>query len=128
MLVFKETYPIAVAPIKLVDDTTIGVLWMVRHSKEYFSDKDLVWLECMADQVVITIQHGLMTSQIQTQSIVEERARIAREMHDSLAQVLGYLNLKIQTLESLLEQGKQPVFQKIIDYLRDTKGTIGTKA
>jgi nitrate/nitrite-specific signal transduction histidine kinase len=60
----------------------------------------------MADQVVIAIQHGLMTAQLQSLSISEERARIAREMHDGLAQVLGYLNLQVQTLEALLIQGK----------------------
>jgi nitrate/nitrite-specific signal transduction histidine kinase len=60
----------------------------------------------MADQVVIAIKHGLMTAQLQSLSVIEERTRIAREMHDGLAQVLGYLNLQVQTLEALLSQGK----------------------
>jgi signal transduction histidine kinase len=36
----------------------------------------------MADQVIIAIQHALMTSQMQSLSVSEERSRIAREMHD----------------------------------------------
>jgi nitrate/nitrite-specific signal transduction histidine kinase len=71
----------------------------------------VIWLESMADQVAIAIQHGLMTSQLQSLSIVEERGRIAREMHDGLAQVLGYLNLQVQTLGSLLNQGKTEKLQ-----------------
>ena len=34
-------------------------------------------------------------------AILEERDRIAREMHDSLGQVLGYISLKIMALERL---------------------------
>jgi len=52
-----------------------------------------------------------MTSQLQSLSITEERARIAREMHDGVAQVLGYLNIQVQTLEALLKQGKKEALQ-----------------
>ncbi len=94
-----------IVPLKL-ENVTIGVVWIARFDEQQFSETDLIWLESMADQVVIAIQHGLMTSQLQSLSIIEERGRIAREMHDGLAQVLGYLNLQVQTLGSLLKQGK----------------------
>ena len=96
---------VAIVPLKL-DNVAIGALWIARYEGRDFSETDLIYLESMADQVVIAIQHGLMTSQLQSLSVTEERARIAREMHDGLAQVLGYLNLEVQTLESLLKQGK----------------------
>ena len=35
-----------------------------------------------------------------------ERERIAREMHDGLAQVLGYVNIKSQAIEELLLLGR----------------------
>jgi len=90
-----------------LDNQPIGILWATRSDNLPCTDTDLIWLNCMADQVVISIQHGLMTSQLQSLSITEERARIARDMHDGLAQVLGYLNLEVQTLGALLKQGKQ---------------------
>lgn len=39
-------------------------------------------------------------------AVVEERARIAREMHDSLAQVLGYVNTKAQAVQELLRSAQ----------------------
>jgi signal transduction histidine kinase len=90
-----------------LDEHPIGALWAARSDNIPFSDTDLIWLECMADQVVIAIQNGLLTTQLQSLSITEERARIARDMHDGLAQILGYLNLQVQTLDALLKQGKQ---------------------
>ena len=96
---------IVAVPLAL-DSRPIGVLWAARVEPQVFSETDLIWLDCLADQVVIAIKHGLMTSQLQSLSITEERSRIAREMHDGLAQVLGYMNLQVQTLEAFLQQGK----------------------
>jgi signal transduction histidine kinase len=36
----------------------------------------------------------------------EEREQLGRELHDGLGQVMGYLNLQAQTVETLLDQGK----------------------
>jgi signal transduction histidine kinase len=95
----------SVAAVRLSLDTQpVGALWVTRFERCAFSETDLIWLECLADQVVIAIKHGLMTSQIQSLSVTEERTRIAREMHDGLAQVLGYMNLQVQTLEAFLQQ------------------------
>jgi signal transduction histidine kinase len=101
-----------------LDDKPIGALWIAKHEGEPYSETDLIWLECLADQVVIAIQHGLMTSQLQSFSIIEERGRIAREMHDGLAQVLGYLNLQVQTLETLLKRDKHEALRVELDQMR----------
>ena len=113
---------VAIVPLTL-DNNPIGALWIARCSPEPYSETDLIWLECMADQVVIAIQHGLMTSQLQSLSVVEERGRIAREMHDGLAQVLGYLNLQVQTLDVLLQKGKMDSLAKELRHLREAVQT-----
>lgn len=107
----------AIVPLKL-ESTIIGALWIARFENDPFSETDVIWLESMADQVAIAIQHALMTSQLQSLSIVQERGRIAREMHDGLAQVLGYLNLQTQTLGSLLSQGKVEKLQSELLQMR----------
>ncbi len=108
---------VAIVPLKL-ESTIIGAFWIARFSDHQFSETDVIWLESMADQVAIAIQHGLMTSQMQSFSIVQERGRIAREMHDGLAQVLGYMNLQVQTLGSLLKQGKSEQLQNELKQMR----------
>jgi two-component sensor histidine kinase len=101
----RSARALAVVPLDL-DNHSIGAFWIAGFQAQAYSGTDLIWLECLADQVVIAIKHGLMTSQLQSLSITEERGRIAREMHDGLAQILGYLNLQVQTLDALLAQGK----------------------
>ncbi|MCB9137008.1 MAG: GAF domain-containing protein [Caldilineaceae bacterium] len=113
---------LAAVPLSL-DNKPIGVLWVSRHENAPYSETDLIWLECLADQAVIAIQHGLMTSQLQSFSIVEERGRIAREMHDGLAQVLGYLNLQVQTLETLHKRGKEEALEAELAQMKDAVRT-----
>ncbi len=109
---------LAAVPLK-VDTTSVGALWVARSDRRVFTETDLIWLECLADQAVIAIQHGLMTSQMQSLSVSEERTRIAREMHDGLAQVLGYMNVQVQTLDAYLQQGKLDRLQVKLDQMRE---------
>ncbi len=115
----KAARAIAIVPLEL-DNLPIGALWVARckENSEVYSGTDLIWLECLADQVAIAIQHGLMTSKLQSLSVVEERARIAREMHDGLAQVLGYMNLQVQTLQALYRQNKGDELQEELKQMR----------
>jgi nitrate/nitrite-specific signal transduction histidine kinase len=113
----NEARALAVVGLNL-EENPIGALWVARHRPVLYTDTDLIWLESLADQVVIAIQHGLMTSQLQSLSIVAERGRIAREMHDGLAQVLGYLNLQIQTLETLLKRDKREAMESELAGMR----------
>lgn len=114
----KPAQALAVVPLKL-DTRSVGALWVARFEKCAFRETDLIWLNCLADQVVITIKHGIMTSQLQSLSVIDERARIAREMHDGLAQVLGYMNVQVQTLEAFLQQGKLDKVQSKLEQMRD---------
>jgi signal transduction histidine kinase len=44
--------------------------------------------------------------QVLDRAVLEERERIARELHDGLAQVLGYMNTQTQAVKKLLESGR----------------------
>jgi signal transduction histidine kinase len=91
----------------LLDNNCIGALWVTRHlSEPTFQSSDLDNLEHLADQAVIALEHALMAGRLQSLAVVEERGRIAREMHDSLAQILGYVSLQTQTIEALVKQGE----------------------
>ncbi len=95
----------AVVPLRF-EGRSAGVLWVSRSHPATYTSADLRGLERLADQAVIAITHALMAAREQSLAVVEERGRIAREMHDGLAQLLGYLSLEMQTLEVLISQGK----------------------
>ncbi len=103
------------------DGRPVGGLWASRFSKEPFSETDLVGLESLADQAVIALQHASMAARLQSLAVLEERARIAREMHDGLAQILGYLGLQVQTLDVLVRRGDQ---KQVLAELKQTRDNI----
>jgi signal transduction histidine kinase len=56
-------------------------------------------------------------------AIAEERERIAREMHDSLARVLGYVNTKAQAIQELLRGGRVEHASEQVAQLSDAART-----
>ncbi len=102
----KPIQSAAIVPI-MIDGTPVGALWVSRYEAIPFAYSDFLRLPQLADQIVITLEHASMMSKLQAAAVAQERYRIAREMHDSLAQVLGYLSLQMQTLEVLVKQRNQ---------------------
>jgi len=102
-LIDAEIRSAAIVPLKF-EGETLGALWTVSTQSGAFNETDLDHIEHLSDQAVIAIQHALMAARLQSLAVVEERARIAREMHDGLAQLLGYVSLEVQTVEAFIRQ------------------------
>ena len=71
-----------------------------------FDEDDEETLLRFATLAALAIENARLHRQIHALAVTEERERIAREMHDSLAQVLGYVNTKAQAAETLLAGGQ----------------------
>jgi signal transduction histidine kinase len=65
-------------------------------------------LEGLAAQAAIAIENARLYAEVRSLATVQERERIAREMHDGLAQALGFLRFRLKTLEDRMEGGGQP--------------------
>lgn len=119
-LVGQDMLSAAIAPLTF-EGETLGVLWVASTAPMAFTPAHLDHVEHLSDQAVIAIQHALMAGRLQSLAVVEERARIAREMHDGLAQLLGYLSLEVQTIEALVRQGEVPA---ALDELKEARAQI----
>lgn len=51
-------------------------------------------------------ENAQLQNRLQSVAMLEERERIAREMHDNVGQVLGYVNTKAQAVRALLGAGR----------------------
>lgn len=103
-LLAKEIHAAVIVPLQL-EGQSLGGLWVSRLASDTFSLADQAGLQRLADQAVIAIEHERLTARLQSLAVVEERSRLAREMHDGLSQILGYLSLETQALEALVHLG-----------------------
>jgi signal transduction histidine kinase len=83
---------------------TIGVLAVAACPESAFeSPGERRLLEGIGDRVALAIENARLHEQVLDRAVLEERERIARELHDGLAQVLGYINTQTQAVKKLLE-------------------------
>lgn len=86
--------------------STIGNLAVVGPSSPGPEVRDLETLSSLATEAALAIENDRLATELRRTAIQRERERIAAEMHDGLAQVLGYVNTKSQAVEGLLEAGR----------------------
>ncbi len=77
---------------------SLGDLWIGRTADLPYTERDRGYLVTLSDLASIAITNARLRESEHQGAIVAERERIAREMHDSLAQVLGVSHLRLRAL------------------------------
>jgi len=77
-----------------------------KDNGENFTPGEEETLERFAVQAAIAIDNAHLHAQAADLAVAQERLRISHEMHDGLAQVLGYVNTKVQAIDAYLKRGK----------------------
>ena len=75
------------------------------HGGEFTPD-DEETLERFAVQAAIAIDNAHLHRQVADFAVAQERLHIAHEMHDGIAQVLGYVNTKVQAATEYIRRGE----------------------
>ena len=99
-------------------DRTLGALTLLHQVPEGFSSETVQFLICIGHQLGVAVENARFHERTEQLAILEERHRIARELHDSLAQTLGWLNLKTEMLADSLEHGKTARAKTEIEAIR----------
>ena len=78
---------------------TIGQLYLTNEASEpEFSPEDEEIMTLFARQAAVAIENARLYRQVQTLAILEERERIARDLHDSVIQSLYALGLRLENV------------------------------
>jgi two-component system nitrate/nitrite sensor histidine kinase NarX len=104
------------APLRRAGET-VGALAVAHREKRSHGVDDVETLSSLANQLALAIENVRLEGQLRELAVRGERERIAREMHDNLAQVLSYVNTKSQAVRELLASGRTDVATTQLDEL-----------
>lgn len=91
---FKQAALQAFASLPMnAPDHLVGVLTVFRQQQRPFSEGDLDLLASVADQIGATIESARLRRDNERLVVLEERNRLARELHDSVTQSLYSLTI-----------------------------------
>lgn len=83
----------------------IGVLDIQSDSLDNFDETDLAVMQALANQAGIAIENARLYEQAQQLAVVEERNRLARDLHDSVTQSVYSLTLLAEAGQRMIKAG-----------------------
>jgi GAF domain-containing protein/HAMP domain-containing protein len=101
-------------------EAVIGVLHVQSNRPNAFDESDMVILQSLADQAALVIENAQLYEQAQQVATLEERQRLARELHDSVTQALYGVTLYAEAAARLLSVGDTELAS---DHLREVRQT-----
>jgi two-component system NarL family sensor kinase len=101
----------------------LGVLNVADTDWRELSDEDLRLLHTIGDLLSIAVERARLFTRSAQIGAMEERNRLAREIHDTLAQNLAAITLQMETADALFESGAKDeeiwaVVKKALDLSR----------
>lgn len=117
-----ESYPIMAAegiqsamgaPMK-TRGKVFGAIFVGYRTPTRFTDQDLLLLSSLATHAAIAAENRSLYCQTQSQAVLEERQRLAGEIHDNLAQLLSFITMRVQDLPQLINSNRVEQAREII--------------
>jgi PAS domain S-box-containing protein len=94
-------------PLK-TKERILGVMVVVSYSPRTFTSEELELLAAIGNQVGVAVDRANLQTQELRAAILEERQAMAWQMHDDIAQTLGYLGLQVDSV-----MGSSSLAQKV---------------
>jgi signal transduction histidine kinase len=110
----------AIALPFLAEQELLGIVVLAHEEANHFEEASLPFLNLVAGQVSLAVRNARAYLQSEELAIAEERARIAREIHDGIAQALAFSALKLDLVSRLIHSDTK----KAEEELTSTKATL----
>jgi signal transduction histidine kinase len=76
-------------------------------------EAEIAFLQTIADQAAVAVQTARLFAEVQSKAALEERQRLARELHDSVSQALYGIGLGARTARTLLDRDPSKVAEPL---------------
>lgn len=104
----------------IVQDQPYGILALYYHDVREFSDEDTREAQSVADQAALAIESAALREKAGEAAALDERNRLARELHDSVTQALYSITLYAEAAARQVEANNHGAVSDNLRALRDT--------
>src|SRR5262249_31345680 len=109
-------------------DTALGVMNVTSEDWRELRPDELQLLHIISDQIGLAIQRAQLSTEhthaATRLATIEERNRLAREIHDTLAQGLAAITLQLETADALLQSRPERTQEAIQKALRLARSNL----
>jgi signal transduction histidine kinase len=99
-----------------VQDRIIGMITLDRTDEGGFDEEEVRLATAFADLAALALENARLYSRAEQAAVLEERHRLARELHDSVSQALYGIALGARTARTLVERDPARVAEPV-DYV-----------
>jgi PAS domain S-box-containing protein len=96
-----------------VSNRTVGMLHLTHEESGYYTAHHAKLALAVANQAAVTIENARLYRQARSLAALQERQKLARELHDSVSQALYGISLGTHTALRLLERQALPETQAV---------------
>jgi len=100
----------------ILRDQVIGMLVLTSSEEQAFTERHVTLALAIANQAAIAIENARLYAQAQELAALEERQKLARELHDSVSQALYGIALGLHTARIQLDRDPRKL-PEWLDYL-----------
>jgi ligand-binding sensor domain-containing protein/signal transduction histidine kinase len=108
----------------IVKGQVIGVLDVQSDQLNAFDETDLAVLQSLAHQAGAAIENARLYEQAQQAAVLEERARLARDLHDAVTQTLFSASLLAEALPASWEKNREEGQQLLEELKQLNRGAL----
>jgi two-component system, NarL family, nitrate/nitrite sensor histidine kinase NarX len=103
------------APLMTPESSSLGAIMIGTYHRKSVTHRQLALLETIAGHVALVVNNASLLSELEYKTMLDERMRLAREIHDGLAQTLGFLKLQVAQMQNLLSRGDYEKLSKSLE-------------
>ena len=120
LLQLRKHYRALVAVPIVIKEQVYGALALYYEEPRQSSAEEMQWASVLSDQTALAIENARLVKAIQGKAILEERQRIARDLHDSVTQALYGISLYAEAATRLLASGNINMVNEHLSMLQST--------